>query len=200
MLTCNHINALVLLEMEARNRESSSRSMSGGEPCDRQRICPTRQLTRDAERVNSRRRAFLRIFLRLFASFGRQSRPLLRPRESGQAWPQKPPLSPCPSRLFAPNSPPLCLGVETTSLPTPSQRMHPLSKEKPDTVGQVLFDASPLSSQQDSSRRSDTTTRNTKDYVTATAGNQNASLLRRAPWNIRQRGTSRCSSSRDRLL
>src|SRR5262245_33888649 len=39
-----------------------------GEPFDRQRVCPTHQLPPDAERVNSRRRPFLRTCPQVFAS------------------------------------------------------------------------------------------------------------------------------------
>jgi hypothetical protein len=90
--------------------------VSRGEPCDRQRICRTNQLSADAESVNSPGRQFLRTFPRLFATFGRQSRPLHVPRESGQTGPQKPPFPRRSAPLLTENSPPLCLGVETTSL------------------------------------------------------------------------------------
>jgi hypothetical protein len=41
---------------------SSSKSVTRGEPFDRQRVCPTQQLPPDAERKSSRRRTFLRPF------------------------------------------------------------------------------------------------------------------------------------------
>jgi hypothetical protein len=50
---------------------------------------------------------------------------------------QKASVSPTRFPLLAENSPLLGLGVETTSLPTPSIEMPPLSKAKPDTVGHV---------------------------------------------------------------
>jgi hypothetical protein len=114
--------------------------------------------------------------------------------------PQKPPFSRFASPFFAQNSAPLCLGPETTSLPTPCEGMQPLSKETPDTVGHVLWPLPPLSSEQGSIRRSDTTTRNAEDYVTATAVNPDSLRLHFAPWNSRHRVTSRCSRTRDRLL
>ena len=60
---------------------------------------PTQQLTRDAERITSRRHSFLRTFRRVFALFGRPSRPLLRRQESGQTGPQKPPSPRCRSHF-----------------------------------------------------------------------------------------------------
>jgi hypothetical protein len=68
--------------------QGAPRSVTTGEPCDRQRVCQTRQLPPDAESANSRRRPFLYPFPRVFALFGRQSRPLLNSRESGQTLPK----------------------------------------------------------------------------------------------------------------
>ena len=73
--------------------ESSSKSVSFGEPCDRQRVCPTQQLPPDAERITSQRRPFLRPFPRLCPPSGYRSRPLVRRNESD--------LQPSPQRSFA---------------------------------------------------------------------------------------------------
>jgi hypothetical protein len=48
--------------------QGAPKRVSRGEPCHRQRICPTRQLPPDAESVNSRRRPFLLPFPRVFLS------------------------------------------------------------------------------------------------------------------------------------
>jgi hypothetical protein len=171
--------------------QGAPKSVTHGEPCDRQRICRTRQLTRDAERETSRRQPFRGTFPRLFARFAHQSRPLHRPRKSRQTGPQMPPLSRGPSRFFAQNSPPLGLGVQTTSLPTPpTGGIRSPSKNQ---TRWVRFSRTlpPPSSEQDSIRPKDTTPRNTKDYLTATAVNPDASLLRCAPWNSRYRTPSR---------
>ena len=85
---------------------------------------------------------------------------------------QKATVSPTRFPLLTEYSPLLGLGVETTSLPTPSIEMPPLSKAKPDTVGHVPQGSFALvSSEQESIRRSETKTKNTKDYVTSAALN-----------------------------
>jgi hypothetical protein len=70
-------------------------------------MCPTRQLTRDAERETSRRRPFLRTFRRLFTTFGDGSRPLEWPHESGYPAPVIYPVSDILARFFPRNSPTL---------------------------------------------------------------------------------------------
>ena len=60
----------------AQSRAKSRKGVPRGEPCDRQRNCRTHQLPSDAESVNSRRRPFPGLSLRVFATARRCSRPL----------------------------------------------------------------------------------------------------------------------------
>ena len=96
--------------------------ISRGEPCDRQRICPTRQLTRDAERVNSRRPPFLRPLPRLVATSRRRSRPLTLPQQSRQPTPENRPFSRFLTPSDPPNSPTLGGSLPTRANPRPPRR------------------------------------------------------------------------------
>lgn len=49
--------------------ERRLKNVSLGEPCNRQRVCQTHQLTRDAESVNSRRRSFLGLLPPVFTAW-----------------------------------------------------------------------------------------------------------------------------------
>jgi hypothetical protein len=74
--------------------QGAPRSVTTGEPDDRQRVCQTDQLP-TTPRVSTpgvgHFYAPFRGFSRLFAPFGGPSRPLHCPRENGQKRPQKPP-------------------------------------------------------------------------------------------------------------
>jgi hypothetical protein len=74
-----------------------------------------RQLTRDAERINSRRLSFLATCPRPFASFGPRARPPPCTHERRRHLPQTGPLPlPCPPPVAA-NSPSRCLTAQTRS-------------------------------------------------------------------------------------
>ena len=96
---------------------------------------PPQQLTGDTERINSRRRPFLRPCPRLFASFGRLSLAPLRLPESGQTGPQKPP-SPRRRCRFGPKT--LLPSASPWRQPVYHSRPRnaPRSKARPDTLGQ----------------------------------------------------------------
>jgi hypothetical protein len=175
-------NHRLLLNKRARDSlESSSRSVSFGEPCDRQRVCPTQQLPPDAESVHSRRHAFLRTLLRVFAPFGCRSRPLLRRQESGQTRPQKAPFSQRGCRL----GPKILLRSASAwrqrVYELSPKGMHPRAKAQPHTLGPVPPTRAPLSSEPDSIRRRDTRAKHPSNCVTSTALKPDAPLLCFAP-------------------
>src|SRR5262249_46456606 len=99
--------------------------------------------------------------------------------------PPKATVYPTPFPLLAANSPRLCLGMETTSLPTPSREMPPSQRQNQTPLVMVSKTLLPRSFELGSIRRSDTKTKDTKDDVTSTAVNPDSPLIRSAPWNLR---------------